>query len=137
MHVLVDWARLSDTDRRWHQCACLYAYMDVDSGRLLYIGKAGRQSVYQRTRGRHKAGIYDFLDREYGDTVPGVIRGELVLEPGRRFSRQLLADVESLLIYELQPPANIACTRSRISRPGMEVRCRGHWPLRRRRFYDD
>jgi hypothetical protein len=136
MRVTVDWTRLADDDPLWHCCGCLYAYIDCYSDRVLYLGKADFQSVYERTLGRHKREIFDFLDQEYGDTDPGVIQGNLILEEGRRFSSRLLTDVESLLIYRLQPPANIACTRSRIARPGMQIRCRGDWPDRRRNFHD-
>jgi hypothetical protein len=43
-------------------------------------------------------------------------------------TRQLLADIESLLIFHLQPLWNSQNTRTRgISRPGMVVTCTGDW----------
>jgi hypothetical protein len=62
--------------------------------------------------------------------------GELGLGEGQRLTKQLLEDVESLLIYRLQPWGNIRSSISRISRPGMIVRCRGSWPHPRRSFED-
>jgi hypothetical protein len=62
--------------------------------------------------------------------------GQLLLQAGRRRSSELLADVESLLIKRLQPLGNIQCTESRISRPGMRVRCSGEWLSKRAGFYD-
>ncbi len=51
-------------------------------------------------------------------------------------TRQLLVDVESLLIYEVKPWGNIQAQSSRIQRPGLMVECRGAWPLRKRVFQD-
>src|SRR4051794_2577481 len=120
MQVIVEWTRLTLDDPRWDCRGCLYAYVDFRSGKLLYVGKADSSSVYQRTRGRHKRDIFRFLDQEYGGGEPGVIQGELGLDAGRRFSSQLLGDVESLLIYRLKPPANISGTQTRsFCRPGM------------------
>jgi len=135
MHVKVTWTQLTEHTPHWDYCGCLYAYVDSESGEVLYIGKADYHSVGQRLSGRHKENVFRYF-RRYGVRSFDVIHGQLWLEEGRRFSRQLLADVESLLINRLLPPANIACTKSRISRPGMRVTCSGDWPDRRRRFHD-
>lgn len=51
--------------------------------------------------------------------------GELESPMGTRLTGQLLADVESLLIYQEQPWGNIQSRISRNSRPGMRVHCSG------------
>lgn len=114
----------------------VYAYLHPRSRRPLYIGKADRLTVRQRMDGRHKRDVYAFFD-ELGLKTFTVIVGVPLLPERRRLSSALLSDVESLLIHALQPPANIQCLRSRISRPGMRVRCRGAWPLQMRRFVDN
>jgi hypothetical protein len=47
--------------------------------------------------------------------------------PGQRLTRQLVCDVESLLIHQIQPWANTsnAKSRGRYSRPGMVICCQG------------
>lgn len=129
MLVRVKWELVDADETLWDMRRCLYSYVDARTAEVLYVGKADRQSVRQRMRGRHKRGIYDFFD-ENGINDYVVLLGDLHLEEGRRFSSALLADVESLLISELQPRANICCRQSRIARPGLKVRCFGIWPER-------
>jgi hypothetical protein len=59
------------------------------------------------------------------------------IEVEQRLTRESLADVESLLIYEIQPCCNVQNTASRgkPSRPGMRVE--QTWPLSRRVYWDD
>lgn len=136
MIVEVEWTWLEQRDWLWHDCLCLYAYADSNTGRILYLGKADYQTVTQRLYGRHKEGIFTFCHDGLGVKDLGVLHGGLLIEEGRRRSSHLLSDVESLLIMRLKPPGNIACTRSRIRRPGLRVRCFGDWPHRRASFYD-
>lgn len=90
----------------------------------------------QRLYGSHKGEIFDFFWDRYGIEKVNVMQGEVVLEKGHKRSTELLADIESLLIVRLQPPGNIAYTRSRIYRPGLRVKCIGDWPHRRTGFHD-
>jgi hypothetical protein len=136
LNVIVDWTKLGPRHSLWDGTFCLYAYLHPENDRILYIGKADYQTVRQRLYGSHKNEIFDFFWRKYGIEKVNVIQGELMLEEGRRRSTELLADVESLLIVRLQPPANIAYTRSRTYRPGLRVRCIGDWPHRRTGFHD-
>jgi hypothetical protein len=136
MVVDVEWTQLEYYDPLWHDWLCLYAYMSSVNQRIVYIGKADCQTVGQRLHGTHKNAIYDFCERELEIDELDVLHGQLWPEEGRRRSSQLLADVESLLIMRLQPPCNVACTRSRYMRPHLRVRCNGAWPHRRREFHD-
>lgn len=134
MEVVVDWWWPEETD--FDLCRCLYAYLHPRTDELLYLGKADRQSVRQRMRGRHKDSVYEYLEREWKLEHLRPIIGELMLDESQRFSSALLADVESLLIHRLTPACNVSCIDSRISRPGLTIECRGDWPHRRRTFRD-
>lgn len=128
------WPEEKDLDLR----RCLYAYLDHQTDELLYLGKADQQSVRQRMSGRHKNDIYRYLERTRNLDALRPLVGELRLDQHQRYSGALLTDVESLLINRLLPPCNIACIRSRVSRPGLTVVCRGDWwPVRQRTYYDE
>lgn len=134
MHAAIEWTRLEeDDDALWQESQCLYAYADLDTGELLYIGKADYQTVQQRLYGPHKEELFDDLDVD--EVV--VLQGTLLLEPGRRLTSELLGDVEALLIMELQPQGNVTYTQSRPSRPGMTISCEGDWQWDPAVFEDD
>ena len=65
-----------------------------------------------------------------------VIVADWDIPAGSRMTRELLADTESLLIYEVNPWGNIRAQSSRIQRPGLKVECRGAWPLSKLVFQD-
>ena len=137
LQVEVPWVALDDSrDPAWRANFCLYAYLHPERDWLLYVGKADYQTVRQRLHGDHKADLFDFLARRYGIDEVRVLQGDIIPEDGRRRSSQLLALVESLLIMRLQPPGNVASTRSRRYRPGLRVHCTGDWPFRRTGFHD-
>ena len=137
LRVEIPWYELNDdSDPAWRTNFCLYAYLHPDRNWLLYIGKADYQTLRQRLHGDHKAELFNYLCRTYDVNYLRILQGDLVLEAGRRRSSELLSLVESLLIMRLQPPGNIACTRSRAYRPGLRVRCTGDWPIKRAGFYD-
>jgi hypothetical protein len=136
MIVEIDWTRLNDRDSLWQDRLCLYAYVDGTRDRILYIGKADYQTVRQRLHGVHKDEIFAFCDNRLGVEQLEVLHGQLWPEESHRRSSQLLADVESLLIMRLQPPCNVASTRSRYRRRGLRVKCFGDWPHRRTGFHD-
>jgi hypothetical protein len=137
LRVEIPWVQLrQDREPLWQANLCLYAYLHPERDWLLYIGKADLQTVRQRLHGDHKDALFDFFWERYGIDEVRVLQGDLVLEDGRHRSAQLLADVETLLIIRLQPPGNVANTRSRTFRPGLRVRCTGEWPFRRAGFHD-
>lgn len=138
MQIEVEWTYLDDErDELWSDRLCLYSYLHPARDWLLYVGKADFATVRGRLNGDHKARLFADIRRKYGVDEVRVLHGELVPEEGRRRTSELLADVESLLIMRLRPFGNIQSTRSRISRPGMWVRCTGEWPFTRSRFHDD
>jgi len=137
MHIEVNWRYAQEGEEAFEFTRFLYAYLHPKSGKILYLGKADYCTVRERTKGSHKTAIFNAMIENEGVNVLHPIVGVLSLEVGTRFSSQLLSDVESLLIIELQPPYNKQSTRSRISRPGIEVKCTGTWPVRRKRCRDE
>ncbi len=96
--VEVEWHLLKPDDPEWDADFCLYAYLHPDTDRILYIGKADHQTVWERMHGPHKDELFDDLYKMF-DVEPEVlkvIQGALLLEEGRRRSSELVADVESL-----------------------------------------
>jgi thiamine kinase-like enzyme len=136
MHIEVDWDYANEEDEAIDYCRVLYAYLHPETQEILYIGKADKSSVRDRLKGEHKEGIYSFLAQEYGLTTMSLQVGELIFPEGNRYSSESLADIESLLIAEIRPPANIQSINSRISRPGMVVTCVGEWQHPMSEFYD-
>ena len=136
MRVDVHWLYAEAGEEAFEFTRVLYAYLHPRSREVLYLGKADYCTVRERTKGRHKEAIFDAMIESEGINVLHPVVGVLSLEEGTRFSSQLLSDVESLLIIELQPPYNRQSIRSRISRPGLAVNCTGSWPSRRRTFQD-
>jgi hypothetical protein len=136
MKVTLHWQYvLDDDDERWEECPAIYAY--TYRREILYIGKAdGSSTVRSRWDAPDKDDLFDYLARERGIDWPRVLVGRITYDG--RLTRQVVADLESLLIAALQPRGNIACTRSRITRPGLSVRCTGSdWPSVYRHFVDD
>ena len=76
------------------------------------------------------------LETQRGVFRHQVIVGEPLLTLNCRFSPELLADMESLLIRSIAPWGNIQCRNSRICRPDLTVRCMGDWPRPKKLFHD-
>jgi hypothetical protein len=123
-------------DPRWHYDLALYSYLRPRNPEILYIGKADGRTILQRLTGPDKDNLWRDLNRHYQVNAIRVIVAEFKTD--LRITRQLVHDVESLLIYSIKPVGNIQTTRSRnISRPGLVVRCEGKaWPYPRRTFRD-
>ena len=61
--VEVEWHLLKPDDPEWDADFCLYAYLHPDTDRILYIGKADHQTVWERMHGPHKDELFDDLYR--------------------------------------------------------------------------
>ena len=115
----------------------LYSYSDPTTHKLLYLGKADYCTVQERHRGAHKEKRFAEI-REFEGLDRVLVRvGVLYLEQGRKFSSELLSDVESLLIYHVQPQYNKQAKRSRIARLGLVVTCTGDWRHPCKQFADE
>ena len=124
-------------DPRWNYSLGLYAYLRPRGMEILYIGKVYGCTVWQRLGARDKKQLWVHLERNCGIRGIRVIVGEFRTTLMR--TRQLVQDVESLLIYSIKPCCNIqARTARNISRPGLVVRCQGGaWPHPHRTFRDE
>ena len=133
MQVDVEWDMLgsANDDEGWDYQRCLYAYV-TSRNEIVYIGLAWDATVDQRWI--QKRNLWAYL-RSVGISECSALPGEVEVIDGR-LTRQLLGDVESLLIYAEQPSGNVQCTRTRITRPGMTVRCLGDWPGSSSIYYD-
>jgi hypothetical protein len=134
--VWLNWQALGDDDNdpRWSWNRCLYAYLPPRRSDVFYIGKCDGTTVRQRWSYANKSGTWDYISQFCQSHR--IIVAPLALPEGSRFSSQLLTDIESLLIFTLEPSANVQATRSRTCRPGLVVRCEGEWPLSTRTFRD-
>lgn len=136
MQVQVSWFRIEDgTEILWKVNRGLYAYLTLDD-EIIYIGKVSGKTVRQRFYLSAKPNLWSLVESNFGHTDVQVLVGIVDLPPGNRFSRQLLSDIESLLIYNIAPAGNKSCRNTRISRPGLSVKCGGYWPHFDKKFVD-
>lgn len=134
--ISIDWRWVrSQSDPKWELMGVLYALVHPVHDEIIYIGKADYSTVRQRYRCPRKDWIHDAVSLQ-GYSRPRLLVGQLVIEAGRNFRSEKLADVESLLIHRVKPVANQACRVTRIRRPGLTVECVGSWPLSRQCFHD-
>ena len=140
MDVIVQWFRISGPeDDRWNDNCGLYAYLAPDKQRTInYIGKVDGCTVRTRHRANDKHKIYRRLEGEFGHYEHEILVADIKPPRGNRLTSKLIADVESLLIYLIQPVGNTSNKKSRLYyRPGMRVICKGSvWPLSQRTFID-
>ena len=137
MLAIIQLSRISGQSKPlWSQTRVLYAYLASVNHEILYIGKADGTTVRQRWTRSAKEGFWADLEKERRILRHGILAGEIELEKGYRLTRELLADIESLLIKRISPWGNIQSRWSRILRPGLRVICKGEWPLKRRDFRD-
>ena len=145
MPTTVFWSLIKDNrDKKWAWSGCLYAYVDPDTEAICYIGKAdgSASTVWVRYKAPDKERVYDIIEKKRG-----LFREDLAIIVGEithtgagsnRLTRELLADIESLLIWNVSPIGNHRNIFSRTCcRPGMIVECFGDWPHPTNTFYDD
>jgi hypothetical protein len=127
MKVTVNWLLVHDDHEAWGWSRALYAYLRPTAREALYIGKADGTTVRARWNAADKEALWRDLEKKRGLSKHRVLVGQL--STGARLTRQLLADVESILIFAIEPWGNIASRQERIYTPGLVVRNLGaHWP---------
>ena len=137
MVVRVEWRRISpESEGLFGAARVLYTYVVPPHSEIVYIGRADGKTVGERWGRSAKEKFWDDLERERRIFKHAVLVGVLELEQGSRLTRELLADVESLLIHEVGPWGNVQSRQSRISRPGLRVVCGGEWPFPKSLFVD-
>ena len=137
VRVILHWHSVcEEDDPHWRHNLALYAYLAPIKGEIYYLGKCDRTTVRGRACYSAKSGAWDCINQR--SKSHRLIVAEIEVE--QRLTRQLLADIESLLIHQIQPCCNVQNVASRggYSRPGMRVECRGRaWPLVRKVFRDE
>jgi hypothetical protein len=124
---------LRKTTKAWKS---LYAFVTPNKREIVYIGKAGRATVAERLKCPKKDGMWEHVS-SLGIDKCKVLLGELALPRNRRLTKELLSDVERLLIMAEQPIGNVQNISSRLTtRAGMRVACVGLWPGRARDYID-
>jgi len=141
--IILDWRDVNHGsgrwDHRWGYNLALYAVLHPRTDEILYLGKADGSTVRARWNAADKHDrVWRRIEQERGLFEHGFLIGEFQMPDGMRLTRQLVCDIESMLIYALQPWANTCNSASRgiYSRPGIVVSCRGHWPHPRKTFRD-
>jgi hypothetical protein len=118
MKITVYWVCPEEESEAWNARHCLYAYLGPPRDEILYIGKSWGVSVRQRWVRSSKSDFWDDLERKRRIRQHRSVVGLVELASEARLTHQLLADIESLLIYVEQPWGNIQSRVSRIQRPG-------------------
>lgn len=137
LDVHVDWRGIADDDDAWTWNLALYGIVEPRTRSLVYLGKADGSTLRQRwCRAGAKADFWRWYEANFRNRRHLLFAGEFVASTAR-LTRQLVADVESLLIHRLRPLGNVASVRSRIARPGLRVMCSGDWPASPRVFLDN
>lgn len=128
--IHVEWrAIMRRDDDKWDCWHCLYAYIDPVGRKILYLGKADRCTVRERWNATDKRSWRKWATEQQFKRVQ-VHVGMIDWGDGARYSKQKLADVESLLIKRLQLLGNHAgiARKSRACRCCKATRCsRAAW----------
>jgi hypothetical protein len=124
-------------DPLWAYERALYAYLAPARPLVYYFGKSYGTTVRKRHGYDAKSDVWDCINKQ--TMKHRAIVAEFELPKGRNLTKELVDDIECLLIYRLQPPCNVQCksSRGKYRRPGMRVICLGRaWPLSERTFED-
>jgi hypothetical protein len=134
--IEIIWQEIKDDkDPLWKYQGCLYVYITIDYKEILLIGKAWGCTVKHRWNASDKQGFWCDLEKHKEIFEHRVLVG--ILNMSQRLTKQLLLDIETLLIKEEKPWGNIQAKKSRISRPEMVVVCKGLWPGKQKRYIDE
>ena len=123
LDVTVTWHE-PGADENWDASRTLYAYLDPDTGEIVYVGKADYCSVRERANDHETD--ERFLERvglDEWDTILGDVSDMSDMD---RLTVPLLQDVEELLIWHLRPRGNVRVAEPK--RIGLRVICDGAWP---------
>ena len=140
--IILDWRNVYEGSGRWNDrwnyTLALYAILHPSADEILYLGKADGSTVRSRWNADDKRErVWRPIEDDLAVFEHRFIVGEFRTPAHKRLTRELVSDIESLLIYHIQPWANIQNTKSRgYTRPGLVVRCNGHWLLQQKIYCD-
>jgi hypothetical protein len=132
MQISVHWKSFEgDEDSGRAALWPFFAYVTPDCEEILYIGKANCGLAAKRSnesKGRNP--LFRELAERRGIREVELLSGTVRLPPGAQLTRDLLADIEAMLIYEFQPWGNVHEHDSlkEYYRPDLRVRCTWDWP---------
>lgn len=137
--IILHWRDVAHAPERWNYTLALYAIVHPATREILYLGKADGSTVRRRWSATDKhERVWSRMERELDLHQHCFIVAEFRMRQGTRLTRELVSDIEALLIHTLKPWANRQCITSRgFPRPGMVVCCQGNWPHRRTTFRDE
>lgn len=108
MLVEVKWRFIGPRSECWGWSRSLYAYVHPTTDKILYLGKADGTTVRGRFHAPDKQALFEFFAQEQGINRVRVSVGTIFVDQDRRLSRELLADVESLLLSASDPLETLA-----------------------------
>lgn len=127
MLIRVHWHDPDEHPDLWKLCHGFYLYGHPEEDEILYIGKVDGTTVRQRWSRGAKRGFWNALETDRNLYEHTLMVGIIEPEAGKRLSREIIYDVESLLINRIQPWGNIQCCNTHITRTRLKVRCKGDW----------
>jgi len=124
-----------DDEDLWRQQRVLYAYIDPEDNEIIYLGKAWSHSTWSRFIAEDKEKVWE--ECGLSPTDVDVIVGSIEMARGMRLTKEMLAVLEGLLIYRLEPECNKQSIYGGKSKEGLKVCCVGEWPYKTQQFIDD
>lgn len=132
MQISVHWKSFEgDEDSGRAALWPFFAYVTPDCEEIVYIGKANRELAKSYSNGsKSRSPLFRELAERRGIRQVELLSGTVRLPPGTKMTRELLADIEAMLIYEFQPWGNVHERDSlkEYYRPDLRVRCTWDWP---------
>ena len=106
--IILDWRQVDDGPckwgERWAYALALYAVVHPRDDEIIYLGKADGCTVRSRWNAADKhERVWQRIEKERGLREHCFIVGEFRLPKGWRLTRELVCDVESLLIFQIKP----------------------------------
>lgn len=133
MRVEVRWSYAGEGEENLEFSGVLYAYVHPTTREVLYVGEATYAGVRERFNGWSKEALLAQIQAAEGLPVVHAIVGVPWLPAGERYSRAMLAAVQSFLILKMRPRYNVLDPLPPLPPPELRVACRGDWPARRKR----
>src|SRR5579862_3608230 len=100
--VLLKWRKIGAGNPALEWTRTFYALHLRGEGRVLYLGKADYQTIGDRVRCESKGGVWDhFTQIGLAPRDVGLVAAEVFTDA--RWTSELQADVESLLIARIRP----------------------------------
>ena len=122
----------------WYGNNCVYAYHIPPFEALVhYIGEAVNSTPWDRYQGHEKDGLNDKVRLSAGSQGFNIFIAYPIREDGKQVTAQLIHDIESVLIYYLQPFENEKKKKSINVNYPLSIENKGEWPFIQKSVYHD